>query len=259
LGTELSTSYVNRLGDRLRKDKPQPSDVEALDAFRRSFDEAQQTVVRKLRELGLEPSVRIKTTISIVQKLKRESIRLSKLQDVAGCRVVVNDVMEQDRVVGIISGAFAKAEVADRRRNPSHGYRAVHVIIDVDRRLVEVQIRTELQHLWAEFSETLAGALDQSIKYGGGAPVIQENLLSTSETIALIELGQRRVRDGFNKQQTISPAEFNKFLSAGQLPPSLIENLELVRDFTDLLQSEVEMKERINRDILKLKSERQTS
>ena len=79
----LSKSQVNRLGDRLRKDKPLPADVETLDIFRRSFDEALQVVVRRMRDLSLEPSVRIKTTISIVEKLKRESIRLSKLQDIA--------------------------------------------------------------------------------------------------------------------------------------------------------------------------------
>lgn len=259
MSTELNSSQVNRLGDRLRKDKPLPSDVETLDAFRRSFDAAQQTVVRRLREISLEPSVRIKTTISIVEKLKRESIRLSKLQDIAGCRVVVHDVTEQDRVVELITKAFPKAAVVDRRRNPSHGYRAVHVIIEIDRRLVEVQIRTELQHLWAEFSETLADALDQSIKYGGGAPEIQENLRLKSEMVALIELGQRRVRAGLNKQQTIPLAELNKSFSDGRLPPDLIENLELITDFTDLLQREAEMKERFIHDILKLKSERPTS
>ena len=76
LSIVLSKSQVNRLGDRLRKGKPLPADVETLDMFRRSFDSAQQGVLRRLRDLGLEPSVRIKTTISIVEKLKRESIRL---------------------------------------------------------------------------------------------------------------------------------------------------------------------------------------
>src|SRR6058998_2000513 len=78
MSVELSKSQVNRLGERLRKGKPLPADIEILDTFRRSFDEAQQIVTQRLRDLGLEPSVRIKTTISIVEKLKRESIRLSK-------------------------------------------------------------------------------------------------------------------------------------------------------------------------------------
>ena len=72
MGTELSKSQVNRLGERLRKGKPLAYDLEILDTYRRSFDGAHQAVVGTLRSLGLEPSGRIKTTISIVEKLKRE-------------------------------------------------------------------------------------------------------------------------------------------------------------------------------------------
>ena len=111
LSIDLSKSHVNRLGDRLRKGEPLPGDVETLDVFRRSFDGAQQVVVHTLRDQGLEPTVRIKTTISIVEKLKRESIRLSKLQDIAGCRVVVDDIAEQDRVVELIIGEIGRAHV----------------------------------------------------------------------------------------------------------------------------------------------------
>lgn len=64
-----------------------------------------------------------------------------------------------------------------------------------------------LQHLWAEFSETVADALDQFIKYGGGAPEIQENLRLKSEMVALIESGQQRARLGLDKQQTIAHPE----------------------------------------------------
>jgi ppGpp synthetase/RelA/SpoT-type nucleotidyltranferase len=37
--------------------------------------------------------------------------------------------------------------VIDRREKPSHGYRAVHVIVECGGRMVEIQVRTELQHL----------------------------------------------------------------------------------------------------------------
>jgi ppGpp synthetase/RelA/SpoT-type nucleotidyltranferase len=263
LSGDFSVSQTNRLGDRLRKDKPLPADIETLDAFRRSFDNAQQIVVQRLRDLGLEQSVRIKTTISIVEKLKRESIRLSKLQDIAGCRVVVGDIGEQDRIVELTSGVFPRATVMDRRQRPSHGYCAVHLIIDIDRRLVEVQIRTELQHLWAVYSETWADALDQSIKYGGGPPEIQENLRLKSEIVALIESGQQRLMADLNTQnsaqQMIQVGQLHKLLSTGQLTAGAMEAAGLVRDFTDLIRREQEMKERFTRDILKLESERRNT
>jgi ppGpp synthetase/RelA/SpoT-type nucleotidyltranferase len=250
---------VNRLGDRLRKSKPLTADIETLDTFRRSFDAAQQTVVRKLRELGLEPSVRIKTTISIVDKLKRESIRLSRLQDIAGCRVVVADIAEQDRVVGLILGAFSEASLIDRRQKHSHGYRAVHVVIEIGARFVEVQIRTELQHLWAVFSEVCADAWDQSIKYGGGSPEIQENLRLKSEIVALIEsgkqklLGELKMRNQEQQPMKLIPLnQVAESFTTEDLAPKFVETMKLMDDFVDLIRREQEMKGRFTRDILRL-------
>lgn len=65
-------------------------------------------MIRTLRDLGLEPSGRIKTPISILEKLKRGSIRLSKLQDLAGCRVIVKDIAEQDLIVDRLKGTFPR-------------------------------------------------------------------------------------------------------------------------------------------------------
>lgn len=187
LSGELTKSQVNRLGDRLRKGEPLATDLEMLDAYRRSFDSAYQLVNQTLRNLGRGPSGRIKTTVSIVEKLKRESIRLSRLQDIAGCRVIAWDVADQDRVVDLVRGSFQEVTVIDRRQKDSHGYRAVHLVVDVTDRLVEIQIRTDLQHLWAMWSEALADVLDQSIKYGGGPVEIQKSLTFESEKIALLE------------------------------------------------------------------------
>ena len=128
----------------------------------------------------------------------------------------------------------------------------------IDGRLVEVQIRTELQHLWAVLSETWADALDQSIKYGGGPLEIQENLRLKSEIVALIEIGQRRLLAEMDKwpQQQITIGELHKRLTEGQLPPGAFERAGLARDFADLLRREQEMKERFMHDIMELESKR---
>lgn len=127
---EISKTQIDRLGDRLRKESITDSDLRLLDEYRRSFSTAYGTVVGSVRrQLGLEPTGRpAKSTTSIAEKLRRESIRLSQIQDIAGCRLLVSDITEQDRVVSSLVGLFPGSSVVDRRQRPSHGYRAVHVI-----------------------------------------------------------------------------------------------------------------------------------
>ncbi|GIH69015.1 hypothetical protein Mth01_12680 [Sphaerimonospora thailandensis] len=49
---------------------------------------------------------------------------------------------------------------------PSHGYRAVHVIVFLDGIPVEIQVRTELQDVWAQILERLADHWGRGIRYG---------------------------------------------------------------------------------------------
>jgi putative GTP pyrophosphokinase len=93
-----SYSAIDRLGEALARGVVTPEAVTELDAYRRTFGAAYEVVVRRLRmELQLAPTGRpAKTTASIIDKLRRETIRLSQMQDIAGCRVVVEDATQQD-------------------------------------------------------------------------------------------------------------------------------------------------------------------
>jgi putative GTP pyrophosphokinase len=165
----VSKTQIDRLGDRLKGGSHTETDLRLLDDYRRSFGEPYDEVVRAIRQLGQLPTGRLaKSTRSIVEKLRRESVRLSQMQDIAGCRVVVQDIVEQDRVVEALRAAFADTSAIDRRETPSFGYRAVHIIASVSGKPVEVQVRSSLQHLWAELSEKASDVIDPAIKYGGG-------------------------------------------------------------------------------------------
>src|SRR5439155_22940423 len=93
--SDLSKSQLDRLGDRLRKGEIRQEDQRLLDSFRRSFSDSYEVVFRRIRsELGLEPTGRPqKTATTIPGKLRRQSIRLSQIQDIAGCRIVVPDLL----------------------------------------------------------------------------------------------------------------------------------------------------------------------
>lgn len=183
---EISKTKIDRLGDRLRKGNITDDDLRLLDEYRRSFTEAYEFVVSNIRQqFALEPTGRpAKSTSSISEKLRRESIRLSQIQDIAGCRVVVSAIANQERVKSSLVEVFSDCSVIDRREKPSHGYRAVHIITTVEEKSVEIQLRTALQQAWAELSEKLADVIDPAIKYGGGDEDNQQLLAEASITIA---------------------------------------------------------------------------
>jgi ppGpp synthetase/RelA/SpoT-type nucleotidyltranferase len=52
---------------------------------------------------------------------------------------------------------------------------------------VEIQVRTELQHSWAELSEKIADRFGIEVKYGGGAAEIQDVLKATAGLCADVE------------------------------------------------------------------------
>ncbi|HEV2378217.1 MAG TPA: hypothetical protein VG206_00305 [Terriglobia bacterium] len=190
----ISRAQVDRLGERLRKGGVSDDDFRLLDAYRASFAQAYEetiNVIRRSRTQWALTGRPAKSTTSIIEKLRRETIRLSQVQDIAGCRLVVPDVLTQDRIVGRLRSTFAKVAVADRRKQPSHGYRAVHLITTVRNRAIEIQVRTELQHLWAQLSERLSDTLDPTIKYGGGQSTLPaQRLAALSRRIAELEEGE---------------------------------------------------------------------
>jgi putative GTP pyrophosphokinase len=180
---------VDKLGDRLRKGRVEEGDSRLLDSYRRLFAEAYEEVVALIRDATkLEPTGRTaKSTTSITEKLRREKIRLTQMQDIAGCRLVVPDVAAQNQAVDRIMNALPHAHLVDRRKTPSFGYRAVHIVATAKDRPVEIQIRTELQHLWAQLSEKLSDVFGPGIKYGGGDSKMQEYLSVASAAIASYE------------------------------------------------------------------------
>ena len=154
-----------------------------LDDYRRTFVDAYEAVIGTLRQRGQFPTGRLaKSTVSIAEKLRRESIRLSQMQDIAGCRIVVGNVVQQEQFVSSLISDFPGASVIDRRANPSYGYRAIHIIVELAGKPVEIQIRTSLQHLWAEVSEKSSDVLDPTIKYGGGPESWRNYCVSTTRT-----------------------------------------------------------------------------
>ena len=149
-----------------------------LAEYRDSFLNAQLLVMYDMGRLGIgrPDGGRLKRPESVIAKLERDPhIRLSRMQDIAGCRLVTDSKAEQDEVYALLQTEFDIYRAYDIRQTPHSGYRAAHVVIRSENRFVEVQVRTQNQREWARLSEQ-ATAYDTSVKYGGGDVAIRQAL-----------------------------------------------------------------------------------
>lgn len=155
------------------------------------------------------------------------------MQDIAGVRIVADmDRVEQDAMVDRIRVLFDGSKVIDRRLTPSHGYRAVHVIVSTGGHLVEIQVRTELQHLWAQAVERVADMFGRGIRYGEQVSgelatelgEIVRGLLFMSELISYSEMQQVSVR--------LLQARAHEFFGEGR-EPQLFQSIKSTADRTE--------------------------
>lgn len=159
---------MDKLGKRLCRDEATESDWELFQEILGCYQEVLDVAQERLRQAGLAPTGRVKTTDTLLDKLRRGT-SFKSLQDLAGTRIVVaGGRNEQDAVRDTVCGVFAEPEpkVTDRRVEPIMGYRAVHVVAKLDGLPLEVQIRTEDQHAWAEVTEALGDRWGRGLRYG---------------------------------------------------------------------------------------------
>ena len=144
-----------------------------------------------------EVSSRLKAIDSVVSKLRRRTLPLSQMQDIAGCRLTVSTL--QDMAIArrwLVERLNVERENDYTVRSQKGGYRALHLIVVAsDQRFAEIQIRTEVQHAWANLSERLAYRIDRLIKAGGGPPNVRRRLEAVSQQGWMVDVALLQSRD----------------------------------------------------------------
>lgn len=183
-----SKSQVDRAGralaDFLRTspDKPFPSslfgDIQVVDWWRSIHAAALSSTNMGIRSAmrtagvdGAQPIQRLKRLPQIVHKLTRSSGRLTQMEDIAGCRVVLADSRSVEQLRRQLLNAYKMSvtHVDDYVASPrSGGYRAVHIHAKRETLRVEIQIRTPRQQEWASVVEDIDEDLGTDIKHENG-------------------------------------------------------------------------------------------
>jgi GTP diphosphokinase / guanosine-3',5'-bis(diphosphate) 3'-diphosphatase len=127
-----------------------------LELLKKNDSELPKKIIAELKsllknnQLKCEVLGREKTPYSIWDKMKRKNINFEQLSDVMAFRIIVKDVNECYKVLGIIHnnyhaipGGF-KDFISTPKKN---GYKSLHtIIIGPEKHKIEVQIRDKLMH-----------------------------------------------------------------------------------------------------------------
>lgn len=138
----------------------------------------------------VEVSQRLKRVPTILEKLGREpTLPLSAMQDIAGCRAVLQNIDEVRRVEQRLKKNRPPVAYSDYITTPREsGYRGVHVVVCYDGRNIEVQLRSRVMHEWAITVERLSGRIGENLKQDG-MHTVQQLLRSISLAMAIEEQG----------------------------------------------------------------------
>ena len=219
----LSKSAVRKAGSVMRRQaegKASQEEVERalaiVSAFRASFAGPLEAVSGELatllevHQVQGEVSQRLKRMPTILEKItSRESkLDLSRMQDIGGCRVVLssNKISELRRLEACVRERWAEAvrRTSDYVGRPrASGYRAVHVVVEQDQRLIEIQLRTQRMHQWAQRVEGLSAAFGTNYKQDGES-LVQEYARLTAKMYIALDAGEIPVHEDRQQFERLS-------------------------------------------------------
>lgn len=177
---------------------------EVFDEYRKShlkpLSETTLDIQRMLSSYGKEYYIaqRLKRKPQIVRKLNRLSVRLTQLQDVGGCRIIVPTNKDVDHIFQFLKeksateAEFNIIKTTDYREKgrDDTGYRSLHVILERDKVNLELQIRSRTQHYWAESIERTSVIYGHYLKEKEGAQEVIDYFKHLSDVFYEIESGR---------------------------------------------------------------------
>jgi len=206
-----SKNQIRKAG-KIFKSKTIPTDEEIREAldiltyWRSAHGKVIESFQKEIVEIALEIdeesiiAKRLKRTPSIVRKLRRlNHIQLSTMQDIAGMRVIVKSMPKLRKLVRKLKSKNFNQELKnedDYINSPKKsGYRGIHLIFkyndpsnqELDGLLIEVQVRTEIQHAWATAVETMGTYLNSQLKFNEGKQKWLKYFALTSSAFSFVE------------------------------------------------------------------------
>lgn len=193
------------------------------------LEKMSRTLKRELAKSGIVKfhiDHRVKGLWSLWQKLKRKSGDISKIYDIAALRVIVPDIADCYRVLGIVHNLWQPLpnKIKDYIAFPKpNGYQGLHTtVFSGDGGIVEIQIRTQDMH--------------RDAQYGIAAHVTYKENDRGGETTGGRQSSFDWIRSllpGFGKKTKLTAAPHRTRYGSGQEIPEWLEELEHEEDDPD--------------------------
>jgi len=181
---DYSTNKIKTAGKTLIKINNDEASLDVLSFWRSLHAEPLDMATELVESTGIKinknvlVASRLKRTESVVNKLCRlkNKVQLSTMNDIAGCRAILPNLKEVNKLVGKLSKDKTFKKFRDYINTPrDSGYRSIHMIgkflnSEYDKYMnVELQIRTVVQHSWATAVEIVDLFTKDSIKTNQGS------------------------------------------------------------------------------------------
>jgi putative GTP pyrophosphokinase len=213
-----SKGRVDRAGQRVGTPDQIDEDLEVLENWRAAHANILNTfktlLYNRARHFAVQIAQRLKRRPTIVDKLTREpEMRLSRMHDIAGCRVIFSDLDDLHAFRKEMHEArfdHKRRGVEDDRWNyiarpKDSGYRGVHDVYTYhvepkkgraaekqpwNGMLVEIQYRTKVQHAWATAVELAGLVTENNPKFDRGSEDFIQYFRFVSEIFARVFEGE---------------------------------------------------------------------
>lgn len=184
---EYSKTKIDRAGEVLKNKASAPEDIaKALDilsswrAYHAIPLDTFATVLRqRIKKISDRAFVaqRLKRTPSILLKLlNHKTMRLSAMQDIGGLRAVLETTEDVYKLLDSYKKSKSKHSLFsqdDYIETPKKdGYRSIHLVYKLAKApnlFLEIQLRSQLQHIWATGVEVFGTLQNSSFKSGHGS------------------------------------------------------------------------------------------
>ncbi|WP_081678983.1 RelA/SpoT domain-containing protein [Methylobacter luteus] len=184
---------------------------------------------------------RLKRYVSIVLKLKRfKQMKLKNMQDIGGCRAIVSTPKKLYKVARELKrrpefkNSQGKIRYKDYIVNPKEdGYRGYHIVGQFkdehgDKKDIEVQLRTNIQHDWATALEIVDLFTGQALKSNRGDENWKRFFSSVSAQFAVMESIHL-----FNALE--DKEKYKLYVKQLNANPEAIESFDATREYSEKL------------------------